>query len=156
MSGLPAQLRRGDDQGHRRGRRRGRLAGARRRRGRRQRPRGRRARARSTTRAEALRVAPTFLQYYRENADYKERTYDFVPRVGLEAIRAAVLDEATGGPAALRERFGLARAAARDPWDDAVRGAQGTGDFHDLGTDPEPALIGPPPDALDPPTEDAP
>jgi nitrite reductase (NADH) large subunit len=66
------------------------------------------------SRAEALRVATTFLQYYRENADFKERTYDFVPRVGLDAIREVVLGEASG--AALRERFRSARAAATDPW----------------------------------------
>jgi nitrite reductase (NADH) large subunit len=66
------------------------------------------------SRAEALRVSTTFLQYYRENADFKERTYDFVPRVGLDAIRAAVMGEESG--AALRERFRLAKAAATDPW----------------------------------------
>jgi nitrite reductase (NADH) large subunit len=66
------------------------------------------------SRAEALRVATTFLQYYRENADYKERTYDFVPRVGLEEVRRVVLDETEG--AALRERFRLAKAAVSDPW----------------------------------------
>jgi nitrite reductase (NADH) large subunit len=66
------------------------------------------------SRAEALRVATTFLQYYRENADFKERTYDFVPRIGLDAIRDAVMDPETG--AALRERFRLAKAAATDPW----------------------------------------
>jgi nitrite reductase (NADH) large subunit len=66
------------------------------------------------SRGEALRVATTFLQYYRENADFKERTYDFVPRVGLDAIREAVMDPETG--AALRERFRLAKAAATDPW----------------------------------------
>jgi nitrite reductase (NADH) large subunit len=66
------------------------------------------------SRAEALRVATTFLQYYRENADYKERTYDFVPRIGLDEIRRVVLDETEG--AALRERFRLAKAAVVDPW----------------------------------------
>ena len=66
------------------------------------------------SRAEALRVSTTFLQYYRENADFKERTYDFVPRVGLDAIREVVLDDEQG--AALRERFRLARAAVKDPW----------------------------------------
>jgi nitrite reductase (NADH) large subunit len=66
------------------------------------------------SRAEALRVTTTFLQYYRENADFKERTYDFVPRVGLDAIREAVMDPEAG--AALRERFRLAKAAATDPW----------------------------------------
>jgi nitrite reductase (NADH) large subunit len=66
------------------------------------------------SRAEALRVATTFLQFYREHADFKERTYDFVPRVGLERIREAVLGEESG--AALRERFRLAKAATSDPW----------------------------------------
>jgi nitrite reductase (NADH) large subunit len=66
------------------------------------------------SRAQALRVATTFLQFYRENAEYKERTYDFVPRVGLDVIREVVLGEESG--AALRERFRLAKAAVRDPW----------------------------------------
>jgi nitrite reductase (NADH) large subunit len=66
------------------------------------------------TRAEALRVSTAFLQYYRENADYKERTYDFVPRIGLDAIREQVLGEETS--AALLERFRIARAAVADPW----------------------------------------
>jgi nitrite reductase (NADH) large subunit len=63
---------------------------------------------------EALRVASAFLQYYREHAEYRERTYDFIPRVGLEAIREQVLGEQSG--AALRERLRIAKAAARDPW----------------------------------------
>lgn len=99
--------------------------------------------------ADAMRVAITFLQYYRENGEYLERTYDFVERVGLETIREVVLDEAGGEPAELRERFELARAAVSDPWTDVVNGAQ-QGEFSDLGIDPEPALVGPPPDALEP------
>jgi nitrite reductase (NADH) large subunit len=64
---------------------------------------------------EALRLATVFLQYYRENAEYKERTYDFVPRVGLERLREVVLDPAAS--AALLERFRIAKAAAvADPW----------------------------------------
>jgi nitrite reductase (NADH) large subunit len=98
------------------------------------------------SRAEALRVATTFLQFYRENADFKERTYDFVPRVGLERIREAVLDEESG--AALRERFRLAKAATRDPWlerDEPYHPRQ----FTDLDDDrPGPAreleVVGPP------------
>jgi nitrite reductase (NADH) large subunit len=65
------------------------------------------------SRAEALRVSTAFLQLYRENADYKERTYDFVPRYGLDAIREQVLGDAA---AALLERFRLAKAAVADPW----------------------------------------
>ena len=68
------------------------------------------------TAEEAKRVATTFLQYYREHASFKERTYDFVPRVGLDEIREQVMGEESG--ARLRERFEIAKAAtnARDPW----------------------------------------
>jgi nitrite reductase (NADH) large subunit len=100
------------------------------------------------TRGEALRVATTFLQYYRENADYKERTYDFIPRIGLEKVREIVLGEQTG--AALRERLRIAKAAVKDPWlerDDPYHPRQ----FGDLDTPPdgpadagEPTLVGPP------------
>ncbi len=95
------------------------------------------------TRAEALRVATTFLQYYRENADYKERTYDFIPRIGLEKVREIVLGEASG--AALRERLRIAKAATADPWlerDDPYHPRQ----FDDLASpeEEEPVLVGPP------------
>jgi nitrite reductase [NAD(P)H] large subunit len=93
----------------------------------------------ASSRAEALRAATTFLQYYRENAEFKERTYDFVPRVGLDRIREVVLGEQSG--AALRERFRLAKAAVRDPWlerEDPYHPRQ----FTDL--DDEPVLVGPP------------
>jgi nitrite reductase (NADH) large subunit len=92
------------------------------------------------TRGEALRVATTFLQYYRENAEYKERTYDFIPRVGLEKVREVILGEEAG--AALRERLRIAKVATSDPWlerDDPYHPRQ----FDDLDT-PEPALVGPP------------
>ncbi len=92
------------------------------------------------TRGEALRVATTFLQFYRENADYKERTYDFIPRIGLEQVREIVLGEDSG--AALRERLRIAKAATRDPWlerDEPYHPRQ----FDDLD-EPEPALVGPP------------
>jgi nitrite reductase (NADH) large subunit len=92
------------------------------------------------SRAEALRVATTFLQYYRENADFKERTYDFVPRVGLERIRAVVLGEEG---AALRERFRLAKAAARDPWLER-REPYHPRQFTDLDGEDDLALAGPP------------
>src|SRR3954463_13810693 len=36
---------------------------------------------------QALEAAELFFQYYRENANYLERTYDFVERTGIEKIR---------------------------------------------------------------------
>jgi nitrite reductase (NADH) large subunit len=103
------------------------------------------------SRAEALRVATTFLQYYRENADYKERTYDFVPRVGLDAIREVVLGDEAG--AALRERFRLAKAAASDPWlerrepyhpNQFTTNLDGDEEGGDGPSAAEPARVGPP------------
>ena len=66
------------------------------------------------TRAEALRATTAFLQFYREHAEYKERTYDFVPRIGLERVREVVLDPESS--AALVERLRIAKAATADPW----------------------------------------
>src|SRR4051812_27438220 len=43
-----------------------------------------------------LELAGRFLQYYRENANWLERTYDFVPRVGLEKIKAVLLEDSEG------------------------------------------------------------
>lgn len=94
------------------------------------------------SRAEALRVATTFLQFYREHAEFKERTYDFVPRVGLERVREAVLGEASG--AALRERFRVAKAAVKDPWLERVDPYH-PNQFTDLApADRELAVVGPP------------
>ncbi len=107
------------------------------------------------TPAEALKLATTFLQYYRENAEYKERTYDFVPRMGLERVREVVLDPETS--AELMERFRLAKAAAAaDPWlerDDPYHERQFTdlgefeeGDESDALDLRELAAVGPPED----------
>ena len=61
-------------------------------------------------------LATAFLQLYRENAAFKERTYDFVPRMGLDEVKRRVLDP--DSQARLLERFRLAKtaAAAADPW----------------------------------------
>ena len=92
------------------------------------------------TKAEALRVSITFLQYYRENADYLERSYGFVERVGLDAIKEAVLGEESGER--LRERFRIAKAAVDpDPWRER-RAPVHPKQFAELDT--EPALVGPP------------
>ncbi|GAC1436657.1 MAG: nitrite reductase large subunit NirB [Solirubrobacteraceae bacterium] len=93
---------------------------------------------------EALHLATVFLQYYRENAEYRERTYDFVPRVGLEHVREVCLDRRQA--ADLLERFRIAKAAALvDPWlerNEPYHPQQ----FTDL--DEQSALVaaGPPPD----------
>jgi nitrite reductase (NADH) large subunit len=84
----------------------------------------------------AIRLALVFLQHYREQAEYLERTYTWVERVGVEAIRAVVLDPAR--QAELLERYAIAKAAADpDPWlerHDPVHPKQ----FAELDSEPEP------------------
>ncbi|MCW2802094.1 MAG: nitrite reductase large subunit [Propionibacteriaceae bacterium] len=57
-----------------------------------------------------------FMQYYRENANWLERTYAFVPRVGIEHIRAVIVDDSEG----IAEQLDAAMQASVDnyvdPW----------------------------------------
>jgi nitrite reductase (NADH) large subunit len=57
-----------------------------------------------------------FMQYYRENAKWLERTYAFVPRIGLEKIRAIVVDDAEGIAADLDARMQASIDDYVDPW----------------------------------------
>jgi nitrite reductase (NADH) large subunit len=41
------------------------------------------------------------MQFYRENAKWRERTYDFVARIGIERIRAVIVEDCEGLGAAL-------------------------------------------------------
>jgi nitrite reductase [NAD(P)H] large subunit len=60
-----------------------------------------------------------FIQYYRENAKYLERTYGFVERMGIEKIRAVVVKDSEGIAARLDEELQKSVAAYRDPWKEA-------------------------------------
>lgn len=64
---------------------------------------------------EVLTLTGRFLQYYRENANWLERTYDFVPRVGLETVRQVLLEDDGAWPDL---DAGLQRSidAYTDPW----------------------------------------
>jgi nitrite reductase (NADH) large subunit len=64
----------------------------------------------------ALEASHLFLQYYRENAEYLERTYDFVERLGIARVRAETVDAPEEARAALLERFARSRALAKEPW----------------------------------------
>ena len=44
----------------------------------------------------AKKLTGRFIQYYRENAKWLERTYAFVPRVGLDHIKAVVVEDSEG------------------------------------------------------------
>jgi nitrite reductase [NAD(P)H] large subunit len=66
--------------------------------------------------ADVMTLTGRFLQYYRESANWLERTYAWVPRVGIEHIRAVVVDDADGLAAQLDANMAKSIAAYRDPW----------------------------------------
>ena len=72
------------------------------------------------TAAEVLEYAGAFLQLYREEGWYLERTVHFVSRVGLDYVRKKVLDDADGRRA-LWERLQFALEGEPDPWHEPAR-----------------------------------
>jgi nitrite reductase (NADH) large subunit len=72
------------------------------------------------THEDALKYVGRFMQYYRENAKYLERTYDFVERLGIEKVRAIVVDDVEGIAARLDAEIEKTVAAFVDPWQEAV------------------------------------
>ena len=88
--------------------------------------------AKVTTEAEVLEWAGAFMQLYREEAWYLERTAPWIERVGLDGIRTRLEDPAER--AALHARFGESqRYAQQDPWAERAAGAEGH-EFRALAT----------------------
>ena len=65
---------------------------------------------------EVLHIAGRFMQLYREEAKYKERTYTWVERVGIERVRAVVVDDSEGIGARLDAAMQESVDAYTDPW----------------------------------------
>jgi nitrite reductase (NADH) large subunit len=65
---------------------------------------------------EVLTLTGRFLQYYRENANWLERTYDFVPRVGLDRLRHVLLEDGEDIVADLEAGIQRSIDAYTDPW----------------------------------------
>ena len=72
--------------------------------------------AKVTTEQEAINLTVAFIQLYRENARYLDRPYKWVARVGMDWVRAQVVEDADNR-AALCERFEISQSVYRkDPW----------------------------------------
>jgi len=65
---------------------------------------------------QVITLTGRFLQYYRENAKWLERTYSFVPRLGIDRIRAVIVEDSDGIAADLDARMQQAVDAYADPW----------------------------------------
>lgn len=68
---------------------------------------------------EVLRMTGRFMQHYRENARYAERTYDFVERVGIEKLRRVLVEDEEGIAERLDADVQAAVDAYADPWAEA-------------------------------------
>jgi nitrite reductase (NADH) large subunit len=71
--------------------------------------------AKVKTAEEVLEYSGAFLQIYREEAWYLERTVHWVARVGMDYVKQRVVDDAEGRKAAY-ERLQFALQAEKDPW----------------------------------------
>ncbi len=76
------------------------------------------------TEEEALEVCAAVLQAYREQAVYLDRLYKWSEKVGLDAVRAQIIDDLANRKA-LYQRFLVSqRAVRKDPWAERVAGRE--------------------------------
>jgi nitrite reductase (NADH) large subunit len=68
------------------------------------------------TTEDALEASELFFQYYRENANYLERTYDFVERFGIEKVRKETVYAPDAVKAGLLDRLRKSKARSYDAW----------------------------------------
>ncbi|MEH7176761.1 nitrite reductase large subunit NirB [Neobacillus vireti] len=70
------------------------------------------------TEAEVMEMTGAYLQYYRETANYLERTSKWVERVGLEHVKEVLANEETRK--ALNARMDQTLAKYIEPWNEAI------------------------------------
>lgn len=86
------------------------------------------------TQEEVLEYCAAYLQLYREEARYLERTAPWIERVGIDHIKRRVVEDATGR-AALCARFLHAQKFSQDdPWAERAPGAPAAAPFRPLAT----------------------
>ena len=68
------------------------------------------------TTEQAIEACELFFQYYREHANYLERTYDFVERLGIEKIRKETVYAPDAEREKLLDRLRRSKAIAKDAW----------------------------------------
>jgi nitrite reductase (NADH) large subunit len=81
----------------------------------------------ATPQEEAIQMTARFMQYYQEHGKYLERTYDFVPRIGIEKLQRILVEDQEGLCAELDAKMQTYLDATFDPWveDPKAGGGQG-------------------------------
>jgi nitrite reductase (NADH) large subunit len=88
---------------------------------------------RVATEEEVLEYAGAFMQLYREEAHYLERTAPWIARVGIDYVKQRLVEDGEGR-AALNARFLYSQRFAQiDPWTERAMGA----DAHEFKPLPE-------------------
>jgi len=75
------------------------------------------------TQQEVLEYAGAFMQLYREEAHYLDRTVHFVQRAGLDHVKRRIVEDAAGRRA-LYARLLDALSVEKDPWAERVAGVE--------------------------------
>jgi nitrite reductase (NADH) large subunit len=80
--------------------------------------------ARTASEVEAIELVVAFVQLYREQAQYLDRPYKWLEKVGLDWVRSVVVDD-RAERAALVARFDLSQSVYQsDPWAERARPAE--------------------------------
>jgi nitrite reductase (NADH) large subunit len=72
------------------------------------------------THDDVLKYIGRFIQYYRENGKYLERTYDFVERTGIEKVRQILMEDSEGICDRLDAEIERAAQSFQDPWQEGT------------------------------------
>lgn len=75
------------------------------------------------TAEDVLEYTDAFLQLYREEARYLDRTVHWVQRVGMDYVKQRIVEDAAGRKA-LQQRLRYALQNEHDPWQARVQGAE--------------------------------
>lgn len=72
------------------------------------------------TEEEAMEYVAAFMQLYREDGHYLERTAPWIERVGLKSVQARIVDDVDNRQALAERFYASQETAQRDPWADEV------------------------------------
>lgn len=86
------------------------------------------------TKEQVMEMAGAFIQYYRETANYLERTSNWMERVGLDSIKEVLSDEMTRKE--LNERMEVTLQRYEEPWKKAVEDEKVKSDYYTKQTVP--------------------
>ena len=75
-----------------------------------------------STEEEVLEYCGAYMQIYREEAHYLDRTAHWIERVGLSYVKEKIVDDAENRKA-LYERFLDSQKNVHDPWEERAAGA---------------------------------